>query len=33
LDNLKKIVEEVKKTKPKIIIANVNYYGIFLQEF
>jgi len=26
-------LKKLKKTKPKIIIANVNYYGIFYKNF
>jgi 4-amino-4-deoxy-L-arabinose transferase-like glycosyltransferase len=28
-EGLEKVVEEVKKAKPKIIVADANYYGIF----
>jgi hypothetical protein len=32
-EGLEKIVEEVKKAKPKIIVADANYYGIFYKYF
>jgi hypothetical protein len=32
-EGLEKIVEEVKKAKTKIIVADANYYGIFYKNF
>ena len=32
-EGLEKVVEEVKKAKPKIIVADANYYGIFYKYF
>jgi hypothetical protein len=32
-EGLEKVVEEVKKAKPKIIVADANHYGIFYKYF
>jgi hypothetical protein len=32
-EGLEKVVEEIKKTKPKIIVADANYYEIFYKYF